>query len=140
MLICQLCPEGDNEIPPGTEFDHIKLMHSDVLEKVAERFADTVPTIHSGNAFDVIRHMTTMVETRLQHIEAELTGAIEVAETRAKFYEKQGTRYRAMLDFCDWLVKMIDEGAELDPAIIRGRAKRVRHAWPTEPDREGVSE
>jgi len=110
-------------------------MHSDVLEEVAERFKDATPHVHTGNAFDLIRHMTTSIEKRLVHSEAELTAAIEVAETRAKFYEKQGMRYRAMLDFCDWLVATIDAGANLDPAIIRGRAKRVRHAWPTEPDK-----
>lgn len=140
MLICQLCPEGDNEIPPGTEFDHIKLMHSDVLEEVREKIAAAGPQMHTGNAFDVIRHMATMVEKRLIEVEAELMSTAEMAQTRAGFYDKQGHRYRAMLGFCDWLVETIDNGLPLDPAVVRARAKKVRHAWPAAPEKEGVSE
>lgn len=141
MLICQLCPEGDNEILPGTEFDHIKLMHSDVLDEVRQKIEDgTAPVMHTGNAFDVIRHMATMIEQRLVRSEAELMAAIEQAEIKAKFHEKQGHRYRAMIGFCDWLVAQIDAGMPLDPTVVRARAKKVRHAWPTAPEQEGASE
>lgn len=140
MRICQLCPEGDNEIPPGTEFDHIRLMHSEILEAAREQISEALPGFRTGTPFEAIRHMLGLIEQHHEHVEAELVGLTAMAETRAGFYEKQGYRYRAMLAFCDWLVEQIDAGNPLDPQHVRAQAKRVRHAWPTVTEEKGDPE
>lgn len=141
MLICTLCPDGENEIPVGMEFDHIRLMHSDLLEEVAKQVGNTTGTgMIAGTPAQAARHMIDLLDKRNDFLEHELAGMSAMAETKQKFHEKQAHRYRAMIGFCDWLVESIDSGAVLDLAYVRDRAKKVRHAWPTEDEQEGASE
>lgn len=138
MLICTICPEGENEIPVGMEFDHIRLMHSDVLEAVAEKVQSGTAGLASGTPADVAHHMIHIMEQRSAFLEGELAGMTSMAETKQAFHEKQAHRYRAMISFCDWIVQYCDSGEELDRTAIRARAKKVRHAWPTTDEQKGA--
>lgn len=140
MLICTICPEGENEIPPGMEFDHIKLMHSDVLDEVAKRVQGGSAGLAAGTPHEIAHHMIDLMANRNAFLEGELSGLMAVAETKEAFHSKQAHRYRAMIGFCDWLVTQIDNGMPLDPAVVRARAKKVRHAWPTADEQKGADE
>lgn len=140
MLICTLCPEDDNEIPPGTEFEHIRLNHAEVLEEVERKMSGPDSPLFAGSPATVAHHMIELMNDRIAHLSHELAVSASIAETKEAFHEKQGFRYRAMIDFCDWLVKHVEEGNPLDPQQVAARAKKVRHAWPEKAETKGTTE